>query len=84
MMEFTAPPEPRAESATTPTDPMQLDGRSDQELDTLPFGVIALDDEGTILRYNLYEAQFARLDRNQVLGRDFFKWALFLWLCSKI
>jgi photoactive yellow protein len=68
MLEFTTPPEAR----TSTFDPMQLDERSDQELDTLPFGVIALDDEGTILRYNLYEAQFARLDRNQVLGRDFF------------
>jgi photoactive yellow protein len=68
MLEFHAPPETR----TVTFDPMQLDERSDQELDTLPFGVIALDEEGTILRYNLYEAQFARLDRNQVLGRDFF------------
>ena len=68
MLEFSPPPDTQA----TTFDPMKLDQSSDQELDTLPFGVIALDDEGTILRYNLYEAQFARLDRNQVLGRDFF------------
>lgn len=53
-------------------DVLTIDERTDQELDTLPFGVIGLDREGTILRYNLYEAQFARLDRNQVLGRGFF------------
>ncbi len=68
MLEFTTP----SDTQDTAFDPMKLDDRSDQELDTLPFGVIALDDEGTILRYNLYEAKFARLDRNQVLGRDFF------------
>ena len=49
-----------------------LDDRTDAELDALPFGVIGLDEEGTILRYNLYESRFARIDRNQVLGRRFF------------
>ncbi len=68
MLEFTQPPVGRVTF-----DVLQIDDRTDQELDTLPFGVIGLDEEGTILRYNLYEAQFARLDRNQVLGRDFFK-----------
>jgi photoactive yellow protein len=68
MFEFTEP----APSKTATFDLLTIDARSDQELDTLPFGVIGLDEEGTILRYNLYESQFARLDRNQVLGRDFF------------
>ncbi|MBK8256301.1 MAG: PAS domain-containing protein [Polyangiaceae bacterium] len=49
-----------------------IDERSDAELDALPFGVISLDEEGIILRYNLYESRLARLDRNQVLGRNFF------------
>jgi photoactive yellow protein len=61
-----------AEDKSASFDLLTIDTRTDQELDTLPFGVIALDDEGTILRYNLYESQFARLDRNQVLGRNFF------------
>jgi photoactive yellow protein len=60
-----APPPP---SATTDVDEL-----SDAELDALPFGVICLDEDGTILRYNLYEARLARLDRNQVLGRNFFR-----------
>ena len=66
MLDLAAP------SASVPFDPHLADDRSDAELDALPFGVIALDEEGTILRYNLYESRFARLDRNQVVGRNFF------------
>ena len=50
----------------------RVDDLSDVELDGLPFGVIGLDPEGVILRYNLYESRLARLDRNQVVGRNFF------------
>lgn len=46
---------------------------SDAELDTLPFGVICLDPDGKVLRYNLAEARLARLDRAQVLGKNFFR-----------
>ncbi|MBL8685758.1 MAG: hypothetical protein JNK05_41665 [Myxococcales bacterium] len=49
-----------------------VDLLDDNELDRAPFGIICLDAEGTILRYNLYESRLARLDRNQVLGRNFF------------
>jgi photoactive yellow protein len=49
-----------------------LDALSDAALDELPFGVICLGREGTILRYNLAEARLARLDRAVVLGRPFF------------
>lgn len=59
-------------SSPAPFDPRFIDDRADDELDALPFGVICLDDEGTILRYNLYESRFARLDRNTVIGRNFF------------
>ena len=52
--------------------PRGVDDLSDEELDGLAFGVIALDKEATILRYNLYESRFARLDRHQVVGRKFF------------
>jgi photoactive yellow protein len=57
---------------SSPFDPRLVDDYSDAELDAQPFGVIGLDLEGTILRYNLYESRFARLDRNQVIGRNFF------------
>jgi photoactive yellow protein len=68
MFQFSEP----ATSRSGSVDLLTIDERTDQELDTLPFGVIALDGDGTILRYNLYESQIARLDRNQVLGRNFF------------
>ena len=46
---------------------------TDEELDALQFGVICLDPQGKILRYNLAESRLARLDRAQVLGKNFFK-----------
>jgi photoactive yellow protein len=49
-----------------------VDSLDDSALDEAAFGIICLDAEGTILRYNLYEARLARLDRNYVLGRNFF------------
>ncbi len=47
--------------------------RSDEELDVLPFGVIALDREGVVIRYNRVEARLARLDRALVIGKNFFR-----------
>ena len=55
-----------------PFDARRVDDLSDTELDGLSFGVIALDEEGIVLRYNLYESRLARLDRHQVIGRKFF------------
>lgn len=49
-----------------------VDLLEDSDLDRAPFGIICVDRDGTILRYNLYESRLARLDRNQVLGRGFF------------
>lgn len=51
----------------------KLDTLDDAQLDDLGFGVICLDDQGTILKYNLAEARLARLDRSRVVGKDFFK-----------
>ncbi len=45
---------------------------TDEQLDALSYGVIALDEQSRVLRYNLYESRLARLDRNDVLGRNFF------------
>ena len=59
------------ESATPlPFEPALVDEASDAELDALDVGVVGLDEQGTILRYNLYESRLARLDRNQVLGKN--------------
>ena len=63
----TAPP-----SSLEPFNPSTVDDASDEELDALDVGVVGLDEDGTILRYNLYESRLARLDRNQVIGRNFF------------
>lgn len=52
---------------------VDLHAKTDRELDLLPFGVIALDREGIVVRYNRVEARFARLDRAVVLGKSFFR-----------
>lgn len=59
-------------SAPSSFDVRHVDAAPDAEVDALPFGVIALDGSGTVLRYNLFESRLARLDRNQVVGRNFF------------
>jgi photoactive yellow protein len=53
-------------------DAVELDQMSDAALDELSYGVICLDADGTILRYNDAEARLARLDRANVVGRQFF------------
>lgn len=63
---------PASERLYATFNPDRLDALNEEELDALPFGVIALDTEGRIARYNMAEARFARLDRSQVLGRSFF------------
>jgi photoactive yellow protein len=42
-------------------------------LDLLPYGVIVLDGEGTVLYYNEREEQIASRSRTDVVGRNFFK-----------
>ncbi len=69
MIDLVSPPSAKT---LTPFDGFELDERSDGALDQLPFGVICLDADGTILRYNLAESRLARLDRNQVIGKKFF------------
>jgi photoactive yellow protein len=69
MIALNTPPEA---ALADPFDPLRADQRSDDELDQLPFGVICLDAAGKIVRYNLAEARFARLDRATVLGKTFF------------
>jgi photoactive yellow protein len=45
---------------------------SEEELDSLAYGVIQLDAAGTVLRYNAYEAGLSGLVRQRVLGKNFF------------
>ncbi len=41
--------------------------------DTLPFGVVGLDDEGLVVSYNQAEAALSGLTPSRVVGRRFFK-----------
>ena len=46
---------------------------SQEEVDALPFGLIALDPDGIIVRYNKAESSLSGLDPQSVLGRNFFE-----------
>jgi photoactive yellow protein len=46
---------------------------SAQEIDELPFGVIKIDRNGTVLQYNATESHFARREVGSVIGRNFFR-----------
>lgn len=50
-----------------------LSALSAVEIDALPFGYIALAPDGTIRKYNRYEADLARKNPQEVLGRNFFR-----------
>lgn len=47
-------------------------GLSQEQLDALPIGVVELDRQGIVRRYNATEARAAGLDPRQVVGRHFF------------
>ena len=42
-------------------------------LDELPFGLISVDLDGSITQYNTFESRMARLAKDRVLGRNFFR-----------
>jgi photoactive yellow protein len=46
---------------------------SEDEIDELPFGLISVDHEGNIEQYNSYESRLARLSKDRVIGRNFFR-----------
>jgi photoactive yellow protein len=46
---------------------------SEAEIDELPFGLISVDHEGNIEQYNSYESRLARLSKERVIGRNFFR-----------
>lgn len=46
---------------------------NEKELDSLPYGVIQLNSEGVVLRYNSYEANLSGLTKQKVVGKNFFK-----------
>jgi photoactive yellow protein len=50
-----------------------VDSMNEKELDALPQGVIQLDQQGKVLRYNEFEARLAGLTKERVIGKNFFK-----------
>jgi len=46
---------------------------TEEEMDALPFGLISVDEHGTIDQYNAYESKLARLSKERVIGRNFFR-----------
>ena len=44
-----------------------------ERMDELPFGAIVVDETGRILAYNEYETRLSRMDRERVIGKNFFR-----------
>lgn len=51
----------------------EISGFSAERLDSLPFGAIKLDRDGTVLSYNLTESKLTGRDPQQCIGRNFFR-----------
>jgi photoactive yellow protein len=49
-----------------------LETASDEDLDGLPFGVVAMASDGIVVAYNKTESTIAGLRPEQVIGRHFF------------
>jgi photoactive yellow protein len=55
------------------SDTERLDAMSGAEFDDLPFGVIRLDIDGTVLAFNHTESEYSGMRPQHVLGRHFFR-----------
>jgi photoactive yellow protein len=51
----------------------QLSCMSDSELDALPFGVIEMNHQFKVLRYNSIESRHSRLPPDRVIGQNLFR-----------
>jgi photoactive yellow protein len=51
----------------------QLNCMSDSELDALPFGVIEMNHQFKVLRYNIAESRHSKLPPDRVIGQHFFR-----------
>ncbi len=51
----------------------EIFGLPESAIDTLPFGLISVDADGTIEQYNAYESKLSRLSKERVTGRNFFR-----------
>jgi photoactive yellow protein len=71
------PPPPHAALTTCPTFdapelPSWLETASNDDLDALPFGLVALNPDGTVAFYNKAEARLSGLTPDRMIGRLFF------------
>jgi photoactive yellow protein len=50
-----------------------IDNLTIDQLDELPYGIIQLDEQGKVLKFNIYESKLANMAQETVIGRNFFK-----------
>jgi photoactive yellow protein len=50
----------------------RLEAMDDAALDALPFGVVAMSEDGAVTSYNLAESRLSGLTPGNVIGRNFF------------
>jgi photoactive yellow protein len=50
----------------------RLEEADDAALDTLPFGVVAMSEDGTVRSYNVAESRLSGLEPANAIGRHFF------------
>lgn len=50
----------------------RADVLTEDELDTLPMGMIQLDRNGTVLKFNQAESTLAHVDKKDAIGKSFF------------
>jgi photoactive yellow protein len=50
----------------------RADVLTEDELDSLPVGMIQLDRNGTVLKFNQTESSLARVEKDEALGKSFF------------
>ncbi len=62
-----------AAAAPSPYSFQTISSMGEKELDSLPYGVIQLDAQGAVLRYNAFEANLSGLTKQKVVGKNFFK-----------
>ena len=62
------------ETATPPNTHVleRADVLTEDELDNLPMGMIQLDRDGTVLRFNQAESTLAHVEKSAAVGRSFF------------
>lgn len=66
-------PAARRTRSVMTVDPAEIFDLAADEIDALPFGLIAVDGDGNIEQYNAYESRLARLSKDRVLGLNFFR-----------